>query len=160
MRPTSNTMQNDHSKNEFNDAPLLRSIPKQNPFVVPNGFFEQFPHQVQSHIVAAKAQGSAPAWSRLLSKPALIGSISMILMALLSWWIWKPTDQAPEIAQQKIAQEAEILVVEDLDDQDLSALFANSDNTMADVDLSMDDEVLIDYLENENLSLYFLTEEL
>ena len=84
----------------------------------------------------------------------------MILMALLSWWIWKPTDQAPEIAQQKIAQEAEILVVEDLDDQDLSALFANSDNTMADVDLSMDDEVLIDYLENENLSLYFLTEEL
>ena len=84
----------------------------------------------------------------------------MILMALLSWWIWKPTDQAPEIAQQPITQEAGFLIVEALEDPELYALFANSENTMAEVDLSMDDEVLIDYLENENLSLYFLTEEL
>lgn len=160
MCPKPNSMQIDRPDNEFDDAPLLRSIPKLDSFVVPDGFFEQFPHQVQSHIVAAQAQSSVPAWLRILTKPVLIGSISMVLVALLGWWIWQPTDEAPIIAQQPITQEAEFLIVEALEDPELYALFANSENTMAEVDLSMDDEVLIDYLENENLSIYFLTEEL
>lgn len=153
-------MTNERSPNEFDDAPLLGSIPKLDPFVVPDGFFDQFPHQVQSNILLAQERNTRMAWMQFLFKPALIGSFSVVVLALLGWWAWQPAEQQPTAAQHEIAREAEFLMVEDIEEPELYALFASSDNTMADVDLSLDDDVLIDYLENEDLSLYFLTEEL
>lgn len=47
------------------DAPLLRAIPKVDPFAVPEGFFDRFPAQVQAAL--ARPQQTT-AWMRLLAQ--------------------------------------------------------------------------------------------
>ncbi|HRD52973.1 MAG TPA: hypothetical protein PKY96_10045, partial [Flavobacteriales bacterium] len=76
---------------------MLRSIPTVDPFAAPDGFFEQFPHQVQAAIAKRKA---ASWWSDLLpSTPAFRvawGSAALLVAALA--WFNRPS--APETAPE------------------------------------------------------------
>lgn len=40
-----------NNEDPIREAPNLSAIPKMDPFVVPEGFFEHFPHRVQARIV-------------------------------------------------------------------------------------------------------------
>lgn len=67
-------------------APILFNLPKQDPFVVEGGFFEQFPYAVQA--LAAQPSPASPApWIKraAIALPAL----ALLTMGIWSWW---PTD--------------------------------------------------------------------
>jgi len=70
----------------LSEAPLLRSIPKVDPFVVPEGFFDRFPHQVQRTIVEQNAEAW---WKRLLPTsliPRAAWALGATLVAAVVWF--------------------------------------------------------------------------
>ncbi len=80
-------MEHRHDTDPLSEAPLLRAIPKEDPFTAPEGFFDRFPMQVQSAIAQRKA---APWWSRWMSEaPARRIGWSMAAAALVAvvWFV-------------------------------------------------------------------------
>ncbi|MBK9175912.1 MAG: hypothetical protein IPM46_06145 [Flavobacteriales bacterium] len=65
----------------LDEAPILRAIPKEAPFVVPVGFFDRFPTQVQAAV--ARPQQTT-VWMRLLahrwSRPAFGAVVGLALV--------------------------------------------------------------------------------
>ena len=145
----------DHT-DELKDAPLLRSIPKHDPFIVPDGFFDHFPHAVQAMIVEQQRTIAKPWWSRL-AIPTI--SFGLIALLVLVWWMI-PTNQ-PELntSVPELDEQTEFAVLDETDSDLLYALFDTSTTPMGNVDLQLETEELIAYLDNENLPLDFLIEQ-
>ncbi|MFZ1692091.1 MAG: hypothetical protein WAT74_02745 [Flavobacteriales bacterium] len=136
----------------LSEAPLLRSIPKVDPFVVPEGFFEQFPHQVQAAIAKKKA---ASWWSRLLpSTPAfrVAWASAAVLVAALAWFN-RPS--APETAPESplASSDDEWVLV----DNDLLAELAAESNRPPGVQHDLTADELADYLMASN-AMDYITE--
>lgn len=125
----------------LSDAPLLRSIPKVAPFAAPEGFFEQFPHQVQAAIAKKKA---ASWWSTLLpTTPAFRvawGSAAVLVAALA--WFNRPsaTEAAPESSLASFDNEWMLA------DHELLAELAAESNQAPGVQHDLSAEELADYL--------------
>ena len=145
----------DHT-DELKDAPLLRSIPKHDPFIVPDGFFDRFPHAVQARILEQQHPIAKPWWSRF-AIPAI--SLGMMALLVLVWWMI-PTNK-PELNAlvPELDEHTEFAVLDETDSDLLYALFDTSTTPMGNVDLQLETEELIAYLDNENLPLDFLIEQ-
>jgi len=148
MEPIDNT-------DELKDAPMLRSISKHDPFVVPDGFFDRFPHAVQAKIVQRQRAVVKTWWSRLVIPMISLGAIALLLII---WWV-APTPQTElRTMVPEMDEHAEFAVLDATDSDLIYALFETT-TPMGTVDLQVDTEELIAYLDNENLPLDFLIEQ-
>ena len=139
---------------ELKEAPRLKGIPKNDPFVVPDGFFDRFPTVVQARI-ADHGHSNARVW--FLRPVPIAGSLALLTLFLALWQSW-PRSAVPLAAQEIDIHPNELpqgtwdteLLYDELGGEVFSV------STMA----LPDDDVLYAYLENEDLSLEVLTEEL
>jgi len=145
---------------ELDEAPILRSIAKEDPFVAPQGFFNTFPQAVQQHIQAStttEREGLLARWSNTLWPRITIGSLAGIAVAAIVWSVWPATDTTPtELA----LAEPEELLESDVDEDLLYATLYTENDLMAAVALPEDDTEVLAYLENEDLPLDLLIEDL
>ena len=142
---------------ELKDAPLLRSMAPHDPFVAPDGFFDRFPHIVQGRIVGSARRH---AWGRRAVRMAF-GTALVAGAAALVWSLW-PASPAERIAEAPTpSAEADILAWEHLDEEVLLEAWEQGDTpSLEEVDLPLNEEELLVYLENEDIPLDLLIEEL
>lgn len=140
---------------ELNDAPLLQQLRGSDPFVVPEGFFERFPHQVQ----AAATQQSRPVNSRgtiyWLFWPA--GVVVAMLAVLFIWGQLGPEQTGTTLAQNSIVPYD--VELEELD-HPTDLLLDEEGPTLAEVHLPVTDDELLGYIAYEEIALDLLIEEL
>jgi len=147
------------NNDELRSAPNLRAIPKADPFVVPDGFFERFPHLVQQRIVEDRARSAN--WSWNLSgwlRPA-IGALALLAVVALAWVLW-PKAEGDVLDQQLASYGTPDHVSDELDAEDVYTALSTNDPLLAEVDLTMTDAELAEYVEQEELPLDLLIEEL
>lgn len=148
------------NNDELRDAPTLRGIPKVDPFVVPDGFFDRFPQQMQQRIAAEQARRAR--WSMGLPmwtvKPAF-GALALVAVVVLAWALWPSTD--PAIAPTQLAAyETPDHLTDDLEAEDIYAALSADDPLLAEADLGLTNEELAEYIDREELPLDLLMEEL
>lgn len=144
-----------HPDNDpLDDAPLLRGIPKMDPFVVPEGFFDRFPMQVQAAIARDHQQS---AWTRLTSarwlRPALAGAVGVAMLAAFVLFHRPATPTAATYADGVAWYPDEVL-----GDADLLAELqttAGSPGVQHDLDL---DELTAYLVDHNDLSLNLISE--
>lgn len=143
------------------DAPHLAGLPKADPFIVPDGFFDRFPHQVQAAIVAQRPATTFawPWWKRL--------SIALPLVALMGSGVWILTRETPVAGIPVVAvtplTDGEL---DAIDDQELLAAFDETEaeeittEDLGEVDIELNDDELLAYLEDEDTDLADLITEI
>jgi hypothetical protein len=140
---------------ELKKAPFLRSLPKVDPFVVPEGFFEGFPHAVGSRIL--KQRSKRAGWSAFILRPSVVGAFAVFAVVLLAWFAWPVQEHLESLSEQVIEPEE---LPQGTWDTDFLYEELGEEGFATTMDLPMDDEVLFAYLINEDLSLDLLTDEL
>lgn len=153
-------MKDPNTTDELREAPLLRSLPKEDPFVAPKDFFEFFPHAVQqaAYQVDRERRRHTPLLGDVKplrffgSAAALLG---LLVAAIVLWPA--PTPAGPAVAQEWTVDE---MLYTDLD---VELIYADADidtDLMDLVSLPEDDQAVLAYLESEDLPLDLLIEEL
>ena len=154
------TMKEPHDNDELHDAPLLRGIAKQDPFVAPKDFFEFFPHSVQqaAYQVDRERRRRTPLFGEV-SPLRLFGGaaafLAVIIVVIISW----PTQTPPSPTMAADWTVDELLYT----DLDVELLYAGTEaetGLMDLVSLPEDDQAVLAYLESEDLPLDLLIEEL
>lgn len=139
---------------ELREAPVLRSIPKVDPFLVPDGFFERFPHAVQERVATKRR----PSVLGGLLRPA-IAACSLLAVVIITWVLWpKPASELPQIAVS--TYETPEHVSDELEAEELFTALSTDEPLLAEVDVNLTDAELADYIEQEELPLDLLIEEL
>lgn len=145
-------MERHEEHDELSDAPLLRSLAKQDPFVTPSGFFEVFPQTVQQRVHAERsARRGWALWPRFA-----VGSLTALVLAALVWSAW-PTEPGDS---DLVHAEPEELLDDGVDEELLFSALYEEDALMDPVALPEDDAEVLAYLENEDLPLDELIEDL
>lgn len=139
-------------------APTLASVPKADPFVTPEPFFEGFPHQVQAAIAAGQ-RTARPHWYRrwALALPAAA------LVGLGAWWALSGTrtEEHPTVLIAQVTPLAadELDYFDGADVDELAAETLPAEDLGA-VHLDLKDEELLAYLDHEQADLTeLITEE-
>lgn len=151
---------NEHD--ELKDAPTLRALPKVDPFVVPEGFFERFPHQVQAKTGARRTSSSGligwildrPLALRVAGITAILALISSAIFFALRQDVVVPV----QVAEITIAPNE--IDVDEFADDDLFAVLENEEEPFATAGDGLTQDEMAAYLENEELPLDLLIEEL
>ncbi len=148
------------NNDELRDAPTLRSISKVDPFVVPDGFFDRFPQQMQQRIAAERARRTRWSWGlpEWVVKPAF-GALAVVAVGILAWTLWPTKDTAVDSAQLAVYETLDH-VTDDLEADDIYAALSTDDPLLAEADLGLTSEELAEYIEREELPLDLLMEEL
>lgn len=148
------------NNDELRDAPTLRSIPKVDPFVVPDGFFDRFPQQMQQRIAAEHVRGTRWSWGLPIwaVKPAF-GALTLFAVIILAWTLWPTKDTAVDSAQLATYETLDH-VTDDLEADDIYAALSTDDPLLAEADLGLTGDELAEYIEREELPLDLLMEEL
>ncbi len=145
----------------LSEAPLLRNIPKADPFVVPDGFFERFPMQVQAAI-SARPSG----WQAVLQRIRLVPlawRVSAVAIGIaLAVFVVKialtgETRPAPEFASNELSTDD--LLALGLRDDDLLAALPDLESE-ANWAGSLSEDELRAYLEQDEYALDLIIEEL
>lgn len=148
---------------DLKDAPTLRSIPKVDPFVVPEGFFDRFPQKVQEKIAAGGGKvinlNERRAQQRLYFRIAAAAAM-VALVATLALNFLQTDDTAVDGAMAQITVTPSELDLDALDDHDLFALLGSDDEPFAQPADGLSSEEMAAYLEHEELPLDLLIEEL
>jgi hypothetical protein len=145
---------------DLHEAPLLRSIAKEDPFVAPKDFFEFFPHTVQQVAYQAdREQRRRPTLFGELSPLRLFGGAVAILAVVITVIVAWPTftSTSPDLAAEWTVEE---MLYTDLDIELLYADSVPGSDLMDVVSLPDDDQAVLAYLESEDLPLDLLIEEL
>ena len=141
-----------------NNSPFLNSLPKKDPFVVPEGFFERFPEMI------AESVAERPSYlQRLLAgllmpriSPRLaLGSVLTVLALGLVFWLNEPAKDAviPSAMTHQTAVEPT-----DWQDAELYVLLEEGPDIWEGVSGSISTSELENYLETEDLDLELLNE--
>ena len=143
------------------DAPFLNGLPKADPFVVPDGFFERFPHQVQAAITSQRpAQNYAWTWWKRVA-------IALPITLVTCWGAWMFTsgnrpDEHTAVAITPLTDNE----LDAIDDNEIFAAFDEADASditsedLGDVALRLNDDELLAYLENEDADITELITEI
>ncbi len=137
----------DHTDDLRRLAPTLASLPKIDPFVVPEGFFDRFPHQVQGLVTRPARPAGMPVW---LKRVAF--ALPLAAAVAGAWWLVRDGD-AP---MQQAAVEIPDAGIDELELLDSPEAFAELAEEHAAVEalpatsLELNDEELAVWLENES----------
>jgi hypothetical protein len=106
---------------ELKDAPLLKSISRENPFKVPDGYFDSFPTLISEKIAA---QNSKPGWAIFLQnvfQPKYVVAMSVFAIVLTSGIFY--FNQHPKLSNEEILLSYDDLnnsnYIEQIDEMDL-----------------------------------------
>lgn len=145
----------------LDDAPLLRSIPRTDPFQVPEGFFERFPHQLQSVVKRPRPLRTrlAEYWYSLHPAFRMAGVSLVLLLMALPFFLERPNVSENSLAQTAAA---EVDAVDALyyDEESLLAALAADDEAFTAVGQGISDDDLTAYVEQQELPLELIAEEL
>ena len=152
-------MQNGSHHDELDEAPILRSLRRETPFVTPPGFFDELPARVQQRILAdVRPSSVALLWSRLRIPAAAM--LALGLVAAIVWWPRSGTVGTPDAMVAEVELVGDELDRADLDDHDLMAAYGEAPELYSEVGHGLGSDELTAYLLNEDLSLDQLIEEL
>ncbi len=134
-------------------APELSKIKKENPFRVPENYFEDFSARLQERLETEKT-GVPKNQNRVIQflKPAIGLAAGFALIFTLSYWplrIFTPNEQAENITI--VNSESEMLYASWVEGIDENSFYAMLDNSNGSVDFTDDD--LADFV-NTNSSEY------
>jgi len=134
-------------------APELSKIKKENPFRVPENYFEDFSARLHERLEAEKA-GVHRNQNRIIQflKPAIGLAAGFALIFTLSYWplrIFTPNEQAKNLSTG--SSESEMLYASWVEGIDENSFYAMLDNPNGSVDFTDDD--LVDFV-NTNSSEY------
>ena len=152
-------MNDPNNTDELMDAPLLRSIPQHDPFVVPDGFFDRFPQAVQERIAAQAPISWSDRLAAMLRPRVVVGSLAAIAIVATTWML-RPAAPSGSTISLGVAVEPEEVLSNEVDDELLFAALNSNEPLLDAVDLPLSDAELEAYLENEELPLDLLMEEL
>lgn len=148
----------DHERKQHEGGSLLGAIPRTDPFVVPDSYFEQLPHAVQARI-AARGQRSPMhlAWRRWAVALPVVVAIGVGSFLLFH-------DGGRDVRPAPVAATVTPLTDAELDQMDVSDLFAATDeNDLPElgttVDVQLTDDELLAYLDREHADLTELLEQ-
>ena len=134
------------------DAPFLAGLPKADPFVVPDGFFDRFPHQVQAAITARPAAIAWPWWKR--------SAVALPIVALVCLGTWMLTrGDGPAEATTVAVTPLTDGELDAIDDNEILAAFDEADadditaEGLGEVDLQLNEDELLAYLDNEDADI-------
>lgn len=138
--------------NEHNElermAPTLHALPKEDPFVVPNGFFERFPHEVQAQLGATQRHGIQWNWWKRMA-------IALPVIAVITLGALHYAARSEGMAIGTIAMEP--LTMDELlqyNENDLLAATEESElPTLGSVDLQLNKEEALAYFTHEQTDL-------
>lgn len=146
----------DRHKDQEHGSPLLKGLPKNDPFVVEPGFFERFPHEVQALAVRRAPKHVLPAvWRRI----AVALPVATLVFGAIWWWQHDASVDAPRMARTVEVTPLTNEEIDDLDDPDLLAIAEEIAPATADaaplgqVDLTLNENELVAYFEYENADL-------
>jgi len=143
----------------------IHDVPKENPFKVPDGYFESFENRLASRIREdSEKKTDSPKkislWNSV--RPHLALAASIILFAMVSYSIIRLLVKP----QEKISTEAYAQVlnynIEDIDDETLMETYSEVQSE-ASVKTDEDEEYIeavVDYLANEDIDLELIAQEL
>lgn len=149
-------MERHNEHDELKDTPFLRGIAKVDPFVVPERFFDTFPHAVQQR---ALIQNGVPTFRYGWLRPALITGALATVVCLLLLWPFASDQSAQPVAAEHAWTESDLLHG-DVDPELLYTEFLIDTDLMEAVELPQDNDAVLAYLENEDLALDILIEAL
>ncbi|MEZ4738052.1 MAG: hypothetical protein R2818_01520 [Flavobacteriales bacterium] len=151
-------MQEDQHIDELKDLPVLGKMPKRNPFMAPEGFFDHFPHAVQ-HLIVDAPRHSPWAWLFTSWVPR-IATVLLLVIGSIAWFQWPEGEQgiaSAEPGEQVLPYE---LLDMEFDEDLIFATLAHDEPVMNTVDLALSEREMTAYVEYEDLSLELLIEEL
>lgn len=95
-----------HNNDELREiAPKLFSLKKENPYKVPDGYFDELPMLIQERIGGAEVNPSA--WTRifaLIVKPQMAwGSLSIVSLMIIGWLVFQ-LESKNDLSSQDIAE--------------------------------------------------------
>lgn len=141
-------------KDELNRlAPRLHGLPKADPFRVPDGFFERFPHEVQAAVVQ-RTRRNGPAWNWWTRFAVALPIIA--LLGAAAWWTLRSSEPGQAVAFDPARLTSDPRIMDEWDESELLAFIEESPDATHDlgsVDMNLDEDVLLTYLENENADL-------
>lgn len=156
-------MQHIPEHDPLQDAPLLRSIRREDPFRVPDGFFERFPHLVQERINQQPPELFGRFRIALVRRSMTFASVVLVI-GVVAWLVARSPDMQPttkdlvhrtefDIAPEELflVGDGDISLLEDLDP---------SAELLSEVGTGLSDDELVAYLEQDDLPVELLIEEL
>jgi hypothetical protein len=143
------------------DAPFLAGLPKADPFVVPDGFFERFPHQVQAALTSGQ---TAPTYTWTWRKRLAIALPILVVVCLGAWMFTSGSGpDAPSAVAVTPLTDNEL---DAIDDNEIFAAFDEADvsditsEELGGIALRLNDDELLAYLENEDADITELITEI
>jgi hypothetical protein len=152
-------MQNGSHHDELDEAPILRSLHREAPFVTPPRFFDELPARVQQRILDETRPRPVALWWTWFQIPAAT-MLALVLLAAIVWWPRSGTMETPDAVVAEVELVGDELDRADLDDHDLMAAYGEAPELYSEVGHGLGSDELTAYLLNEDLSLDQLIEEL
>jgi hypothetical protein len=139
-------------------APTLHQLPKLDPFVVPEGFFEHFPHRVGAAIRASQAS-KARRWP-VPMRWAMALPVLFLAGGAIWWFMDVPVDAVA--ANYEVLAPIDLLDISDALGADVLAYVEDEGAIveLGQVDIGLDENELLAYLERERIDLSELIIEL
>ena len=137
-------------------APTLHGLPKVDPFVVPDGFFERFPHAV-GDAIAARERRVSGGW-----RPWMRWALAVPAVALLVWAGLRAggSDRASDgLAELPVLTSDELV---EITDADVMAYLEEGGGTidLEQVDVDLNDDEMLAYLATQDVDITELITEL
>lgn len=152
---------NDDSTSPAQGPSFLDTLPRTDPFVVPEVFFDRFPHVVQAAIVQRQPAG-ATVWFSWKKLAFALPVAAVAVLGLRTWLKNTPVPTAPiDVAVSPLTEDE----LSALGENELLTLLENDPSTLdptdlGNVDIDLDEEELFAYLESEQTDLTELIIEL
>jgi hypothetical protein len=149
-----------HDQNELHDAPGLANLRKNDPFVVPEGFFEQFPQRVQQRVALSERKGLQPF---TMAKWTWYGAAALTMLAIGLYFLQPPAPTGPSLSDHaaaglNVAQEE--LDLDSWNDHDLYAALNEGHDQAPSMVSGLDSDEVAAYIEHEELPFDLILEEL
>lgn len=125
-------------------APTLADIPKYNPFIVPDGYFDELPAVIQEKIIAVKKRFSIAERFVWIFRPQLAVAAGLVIIALITMLIMNNNSSSPENIENVIAHNSG-----QTDSVADSSLYASVEAVLYEVD----EATLIESFEGENIAV-------
>ena len=133
---------------------------RENPFTVPDGYFDEFPSKIQERISSVKGESKLARFFTLL-KPQLALSLSILAFAIISYSVINFIDVRTK-SSNKTEDIATIINVDELEfnEQDFLKIMFDEENNIPVEKIDEEAEIYMKYLMNEDIDYGTLLDEL